>query len=246
MTNPMLKVELHAHTSDDPVDRIPHDGRALVDAAAAHGYHAIAVTLHDAQFEVEALAAYAREHGIVVITGIERTICGKHVLLLNFPKCAEQVSHFDDLARLKQQAPNGLVVAPHPLFPFSTCLGRRLLDRHADLIDAVEVNAFYTRWVDFNRPAVRWARAHGKPMVGNGDIHRLSILGRTYSLVDAEPDADAIVKAIREGRVEVCTAPLTSVEAAAYMTRLTISGLRAKLSAPVRAAVRQPIGSSSK
>jgi predicted metal-dependent phosphoesterase TrpH len=241
----MLKVELHAHTSDDPVDRIPHDGKALVDAAAARGYHAIAVTLHDAQLDVEPLSAYARERGLVVIPGIERTVRGKHVLLLNFPKCAEQVAHFDDIARLKKAAPNGLVVAPHPLFPAATCVGRRLLDQYADVFDAVEVNAFFTRWCDFNRPAVRWARAHGKPTVGNGDIHRLSMLGRTYSLVDAEPDADAIVCAIREGRVEVCSAPLTSVEAATYITRLTLSELRGKPPAPARAAVRQRAGSSS-
>ena len=30
----MLKVELHAHTSDDPVDRIPHTARDLIDRAA--------------------------------------------------------------------------------------------------------------------------------------------------------------------------------------------------------------------
>jgi hypothetical protein len=241
----MLKVELHAHTSDDPVDRIPHDGKALVDAAAARGYHAIAITLHDAQFDIERLAPYAHERGIVVIAGIERTVRGKHVLLLNFPKRAAQVADFDDIVRLKAIAPNGLVVAPHPLFPATSCIGRGLLEEYAGVFDAVEVNAFFTRWCDFNRPAVRWARAHGKPTVGNGDIHRLSMLGRTYSLVDAEPDTDAIVAAIREGRVEVRSAPLSSVEAATYMTRLTVSALRGKPPRPAPASVRQPAGSSS-
>jgi hypothetical protein len=49
----------------------------------------------------------------------------------------------------------------------------------------------------------RWAVRHGKPLVGNGDVHRLHQLDTTYSLVDAVPDADAICAAIVDGRVQV-------------------------------------------
>src|ERR1051325_656837 len=45
----MLKVELHTHTSDDPVDRIPHTVTQLIDRAAFLGYHALAITLHERQ-----------------------------------------------------------------------------------------------------------------------------------------------------------------------------------------------------
>ena len=43
----MLKVDLHIHTSDDPVDRIPHTTTDLIDRAAQLGYDAVAITLHD-------------------------------------------------------------------------------------------------------------------------------------------------------------------------------------------------------
>ena len=49
----------------------------------------------------------------------------------------------------------------------------------------------HTRALDFNRRAVAWARANGKPLVGNTDLHLLGQMGSTYSMVDAEPDADA-------------------------------------------------------
>ena len=97
----MLKVELHTHTADDPVDRIPHTSLELIDRAAALGYGAIAITLHDRQLDVRELLPYAAERGVVLIPGVERTIQGRHVLLLNFNEDAEQVSTFDDLARLK-------------------------------------------------------------------------------------------------------------------------------------------------
>ena len=47
----MLKVELHAHTDQDPVDRIPHSTEQLIERAAALGYGALAVTLHDRYFD---------------------------------------------------------------------------------------------------------------------------------------------------------------------------------------------------
>jgi predicted metal-dependent phosphoesterase TrpH len=214
----MLKVELHSHTADDPHDRIPYSTHQLIDRAAELGYQALAVTLHDRQLDVREFEDYARERHIVLIPGIERTIEGKHVLLLNFSQGAEAVQSFDDLARLRRREP-GLVVAPHPFFPHPSCL-RGVLERNAALFDAVEWNAMFTGSVNFNRAAERWARRHGKPMVGNGDVHRLRQLGSTFSLVDAEPGADAICRAIKAGRVRLQTRPLSLVEAGGIFAEL--------------------------
>ncbi len=208
----MLKVELHSHTADDPRDDIAHSARQLIDRLSELDYDAIAITLHNKQLDVSPLVTYARQRGLVLIPGIERDIGGKHVLLLNFSIRAETVDSFGDVADLKRGEPAGLVVAPHPFFPTGSCLGSTL-DRHPDLFDAVEVNAMYARSVNFNRAGERWARAHGKPLVGNGDVHLLEQLGTTYSLVDAEPSADAICEAIRQGRVQVSSTPLSLVRA---------------------------------
>lgn len=217
----VLKVELHAHTADDPVDAIPHTTTQLIERAAELGYHALALTLHDRQLDVSRFASFAAERGVTLIPGIERTIQGKHVLLLNFRRGAEDVKTFEDLARLKQREP-GLVVAPHPYFPGSTCL-RGLLDRHRALFDAVEYNGMFTSTLNFNIPAVRWAHINGRPMVGCGDVHRLRQLGTTYSLVDAEPDADEICAAIRAGKVQVEAAPRSWASAIGIMADLTLS-----------------------
>jgi len=209
----VLKIDLHLHTSDDPLDCIEHDGTALVDRAADLGFGALAITLHDAQLENARLSAYARERGVVLIPGVERTIGGRHVLLLNFPASAvEHVRSLDDVARLRASA-NGLVIAPHPFFPDPSCLGDAL-DARADLFDAVEWSYFWRRGLNFNARAARWARAHGKPLVGNSDLHDLRQLGRTYSLVDSPPDAAAICDAIRAGRVQLCTEPAPMMELA--------------------------------
>ena len=220
----MLKVELHTHTDDDPVDSIPYTTRQLIDRASVLGYDALAITLHERQLDLSGWRAYADERNLVLISGVERTIEGRHVLLLNFSGRAEDVSTFEDLARLKARE-RGLVVAPHPFFPATNCLWG-LLDRHADLFDAVERNAMYIRGLDFNRRAERWAERHGKPVVGNCDVHRLEQLGSTYSLVDAERDPDAICEAIAAGRVRVESRPLAWSAAARLMTSLFLNGAR--------------------
>jgi predicted metal-dependent phosphoesterase TrpH len=219
----VLKVDLHTHTADDPHDRIPYCSEQLIDRAAALGFDALAITLHDKQLDVVPLRSYARERGVVLIPGIERTIAGKHVLLLNFGNGVEDVRTFDDLAALKRRH-HGLVIAPHPYFPSSTCLWG-LLDDYGDVFDAVEVNGMFTSTLDFNQPAIRWAKARGTPIVGNGDVHRLVQLGTTFSLVDAERDPDAICGAIAAGRVEVCATPHSWSTVARVMGGLLLRGL---------------------
>jgi predicted metal-dependent phosphoesterase TrpH len=233
----VLKVDLHLHTSDDPVDRIAYSSYDLIDRAATHGFGALAITLHDRQRHHARLAAYARERGIVLLPGIERTVRGRHVLLINFPADAVRaVQTLDDVARLRQSA-NGLVIAPHPFFPGSTCL-RSALDAHADAFDAIEWSYFWTPLANFNARGAAWAARHGKPVVGNSDLHDIRGFGRTYSLVDAPPDPDAICESIRGGRVQLCTSPAPVFLMADIFLRMQMNGLvRKPADAPDRARV---------
>ena len=192
------------------MDEVVHSAKTLIERAASLEFDALAITLHDRQLVDPWLSAYARARGIVLLPGIERTIEGKHVLLINFPQAAEQVRTFDDLARLKARS-KGLVIAPHPFFPDRSCL-RSLLERNAQLFDAVEWSYFWTRTLNFNARAARWAKDHGKPIVGNSDLHDLRQLGRTYSRVAAERSVDAICEAIRAGQVTVETSPAPEIE----------------------------------
>ncbi|HEY7287461.1 MAG TPA: PHP domain-containing protein [Vicinamibacterales bacterium] len=221
----MVKVDFHIHTADDPFDLIPYTTRQAIDRGAEQGFSALALTLHDRQLDIRPLESYARERGIVLIPGVERTIRGRHVLLINFPAAAESIGSFDELAALKRQNPQGLVIAPHPFFPHLNCL-RGLVNEYADLFDAVEINGFWARALNFNRGAVEWAQKHGKPVVGNSDAHRIHLIGMTFSLVDADPHPDAICAAVREGRLETRSTPLSTLRAAQYLLVL-LRGARA-------------------
>lgn len=232
MSGAVLKVDLHLHSCEDPIDNITYDARTLIDRAALLGFDAIAITLHDGVLRDRTVAAYARERGIVLLPGIERSIQGRHVLLINFPEHAQDVRTFEDIARLKART-GGLVIAPHPFFPDRTCL-RSALDAHAGLFDAVEWSYFWTRGLNFNARAAGWARRRGKSIVGNSDLHDLRQLGRTYSLVDSERDPDAICAAIREGRVTVETEPVPVVELAQVLTGMLLRGRKRQLESRIR------------
>jgi predicted metal-dependent phosphoesterase TrpH len=225
----VIKVELHSHSADDPADYIPHSTYELIDRAAQLGYAALAITLHNRQLDVRQYADYARHRGVTLIPGIERTIDGKHVLLLNFSRASESVETFDDVARLRARE-RGLVIAPHAYYPSPTCLGA-LVESHAELFDAIEYNAMFTASINFNDRAVQWAKNHGKPLVGNGDVHRLRQLGTTYSLIDAAPDPDAICEAIRLNRVRVEATPISLAKAVGLIAEMLAANLRTSAAA---------------
>lgn len=218
----MLKVDLHLHTKDDPADVISHGAHQLIDSAAELGYDALAITLHDRDLTDPHMFDYARDRRITLLPGVERTIEGRHVLLINFPQPTDHIRTFDDLRRVRIES-NGLVVAPHPFFPDSRCL-RSTLDTHADLFDALEWSYFWTGGLNFNARAARWATEHGKPLVANSDLHDLRQLGRTYSVVFAERDPDAICSAIRDGRVSVYTSPVPKLELAKVLAGMLRRG----------------------
>jgi hypothetical protein len=94
--------------------------------------------------------------------------------------------------------------------------------------------------VNFNILGERWARRHGKPIVGNGDVHRLEQLGTTFSLVDAAPDADAICVAIAAGRLEVVARPHSPLTAGRLMADLLADKLLPRRAADLAASFFAP------
>ncbi len=225
----VLKVDLHLHTSEDPADVISHDACQLIDRAVELGFNALAITLHDRVLADARVSGYARDRGIVLVPGVERTIEGRHVLLLNFPIGTEHVRTFRDLAALRSRA-NGIVIAAHPFFPNGNSLRSRLVD-YPDLFDAVEWSYFWTRGLNFNTKAARWAGERGKPLVASSDLHDIRQLGRTCSFVFAEPDPDAICAAIRDGRVSIQTSPVPKLELVRVVSGMIRRGNKPQLSA---------------
>jgi predicted metal-dependent phosphoesterase TrpH len=220
-----LKADLHLHTREG--ERfVEHDARGLIDRAAGLGFDVLSITDHDRLTFDADLAAYARARGVLLIPGVEATIEGAHVLVYNLDVAPARLRTFADLRRLR--GGDWLVTAPHPYFPASFALQGRLV-QEIDLFDAVELSHFYTRWIDFNRPAVRLAMETGLPLIGTSDSHLVRQLGTTYSVIDAEPTVASVLKAIRKGQIRVVSRPLTVREFATIAARMLAGDYRERV-----------------
>lgn len=211
-----IKLDFHLHTKEDPHDYIAYDSFRLVDMMAERGYGAMAITNHNKITYSEKLRDYAKERGIVLFRGVERTINGRHVLLINFKGELSDYRSLLDVSRAKR--PDNLVIAAHPYFPMPTASGS-LVDNHPATFDALEYCHYYMRSMNFNKKAVTRSYNLGIPLVGNSDAHTVRQIGRTCSVVESEHEPEAIIQAIKDGNIEVMTKPFKA------STLITISSL---------------------
>jgi predicted metal-dependent phosphoesterase TrpH len=203
----MLKIDFHTHTAEDRRDFVKYTARDLIDRAAAAGFDALAVTCHDAFLDSPALVRYAAAKGLLLLPGVEITASHAHIVVIN-PRFAPCRKGYDlrEVPALRRE--ESLFIAAHPYFPFFPSLRSRLVAM-LPWIDAIEFTSYHNALIDFNREAVRTARRFGKPLVGNSDCHNLVQFGRTYTLVDAEKSLPSIVRAVRAGRCELRTTPIS-------------------------------------
>lgn len=202
-----IKANLHFHTSDDPEDVIDYSFYEGIDRAAALGFDVIALTCHNRFIANADYESYARERNILIIRGIERSIEGKHVLILNGDDVSGKIETFSELARYKENNPAIFIIAPHPYFLAPYSLGKKL-DEHASVFDAIEHSWFYSKSIDLNRKAEHLAKAKNLPLVAASDTHNLKFLDRSYVIIDAtEKTPAALFEAIREKKFKNVTAP---------------------------------------
>jgi predicted metal-dependent phosphoesterase TrpH len=232
----MLRGDFHHHIDTDPVDGdfVCYSAGELIDHAARIGLNVLAITCHESlPYDGDAVR-YAAERGIVLLRGMEATVVGTHVLLLNFSEFPAGKCTAADIAACK--TPEALVIAPHPFYPVGIA-GGDLLRAQPALFDAIEFSGLYTALTpQFNRRAAAYARTAGLPVVANSDTHFLWQLGRTYTLIDAPPEPSAILEAIRHGRVQLVTQPLSWVDMVRFLVKT--HSMRSTLDDAVRYLIR--------
>lgn len=209
----MLKCDFHLHSSDDPRDVLDHSTFELIDHAARLGYGALALTFHGRLFCPDNVREYAQARGILLIPGIEFFVDGVEALILGCTIAdLSRVRTFRDLAGLrKARGGEVLVIIPHPFYGLGHCAGDRM-EKNVEAFDAIEFCHFYTTWLNPNQRAEQVSRRLGKPMIACSDTHRLQWMGNHYCLLDAEPTKESVFAAIRAGRIQNISRPLTTID----------------------------------
>lgn len=212
-----IKADLHIHNSFDYMEKhfgipvLPHP-REYIDRAVELGFRVLSFTNHGILFDDSDTFDYARKNNILLVPGEEAFIDKKHVLLYNFPR--RHISTFSELRNFLAQ--DRIVMAPHPFFPGRYCLKKDLLE-NIDCFDALEHCHFHAPFFNFNIKAEKLSRLYNLPLVGSSDAHTMKQFGKTYSILKVrEVTIKGVFEAIRSGRVEVHSTPLSLLELAKY------------------------------
>jgi len=197
----MICIDLHLHT------RFSFDAsispRFLADALNAHPViKGVAVTDHntlEGYFHVRRFAsAYA---DVVIIPGVEVTTMLGDVIVLGVEEKPAYWSTLESVVDFARER-NGVIVVPHPY------RGGGIRDAAKKIPNgfaAVEVlNPDST--AEENKMAEMLAKTRNMPGVAGSDAHHVEQMWKAYTQIDADPNVESVLKAIKNGSVKAVLA----------------------------------------
>ncbi|MCD6241278.1 PHP domain-containing protein [Candidatus Bathyarchaeota archaeon] len=192
----MIRIDLHVHTLYSGDSNI--SPKMLIEQLNINPtVKAVAITDHDTIEGYKHVKKLAEAYeGLLVIPGVEVSTFEGHINVLGveeMPKYPLSAEELIDFARERQ----AVVVIPHP---YRVCgLGDNAKKLDADAIETLNYRASKAE----NKLAERLARELNLPGVAGTDAHRPNQLFKVYTEVDADPDVNSILKAIRNGAVRI-------------------------------------------
>ena len=195
-----IKADLHVHSTYSADSIITP--KELVFYAQKRGLTAVAVTDHN---QFEGARKIAAETDFLIIPGTEVSSLGGHIVGLNVQELIPRGLTADETVD-KIHAAGGVAIACHPFAWFKGSVGKHVSKK----FDAVETrNASSFPFRSASKKADLLANRFGLPRVGGTDAHVGQAIGSAYTMIEAEPNVEAILKAIVDGRCQPFGSPLT-------------------------------------
>jgi predicted metal-dependent phosphoesterase TrpH len=188
-----VKADLHVHTiySSDSVIT----PKELVFYAKKRGLTAVAVTDHD---QVEGALKMAKQTDFLIIPGTEVSSLNGHIVGLNVRESIPKGLSADETVDRIHEA-GGIAVACHPFALLKGSIGEHVSDKF-DAVETINASAFpFSR---ATRQANQLAERLKLPKVAGTDAHYGPVIGQAYTLIDAEANVEAVIKAIADGQCE--------------------------------------------
>jgi len=191
----MIRVDLHLHTKFSGDASI--NPRQVVDALYAHPtIKGVAITDHDTlegYFQVRKLATVYQD--LLIIPGVEVSTRQGDIILLGVEEKPAYMSTLERVIDFAQERA-ALILIPHPYRVHGIGDAAERTPAHA-----VEImNPWATPRE--NKLAEKLAKARNLPGVAGSDAHKPDQMWTAYTEVDAEPDVDGVLHAVKNGRVK--------------------------------------------
>ena len=194
-----IKADLHVHTTYSKDSLItPKD---LIYYAKKRGLNAIAVTDHN---ELEGAYKIAKETDFLIIPGMEVSSSDGHIVALNVKKLIPKgFSAAETVLRIHNAG--GIAIACHPFVYFKGCLREKV----SSTFDAIEViNARAFPFKNSVKKAEEAAERFKLSRVAGTDAHYGPQIGYGYTVIDADPNVESIIAAIKTGRCQALGKPV--------------------------------------
>ena len=185
-----VKADLHVHTTYSSDSVITP--KQLVFYAKKRGLTAVAVTDHN---HVEGAQKIAKQTDFLIIPGTEVSSMHGHIVGLNVNTLIPRGLSADETVDRIHKA-GGIAIACHPFTLLKSSIGKHVSGKF-DAVETINASAF-----PFNRAtskANQLAERLKLPKVAGTDAHYGPVIGQAYTLIDSEPNVEAIVKAIKNG-----------------------------------------------
>jgi len=183
-----LKIDLHVHTcySPDAVTTL----NEVIQYSKKRGLDGVAITDHDTL----AGALKLKKNRFIVISGIEITTLNGHLLALNVATpIPPKLDMNETIQRIHEVG--GIAVAPHPTAFYKSAPSLRTAS-----YDAIEViNSAAIPFKLFAYLNQKIATRLSLPQTAGSDSHYGPEIGAAYTVIEADPDVDEIVSAIKKG-----------------------------------------------
>jgi len=183
-------MDLHVHTcySDDATTTL----REVVVYAKKQGLDGVAITDHDT---VEGALKLTQKSKLLIIPGVEITTQRGHILALNVTTpIPPRLSPLETIQRIHEVG--GIAVAAHPTAVYKKGLRRQIVSSF-DAVEVINSTAFpfFLSTYLGRKLAVRL----NLPQTAGSDAHHASGIGFAYTLIEADPDVDEVIRAIKRG-----------------------------------------------
>ncbi len=190
MNNLKLKIDLHVHTcySCDATTTL----RDVVVYSKKRGLNGIAITDHNT---LDGALKLAQKKELIVIPGVEIDTLQGHIIALNTTTpIPPKLSPHETIQRIHEAG--GIAVAPHLTAITKAGLRRQPISN----FDAIEViNSMAFPFFFSSHLSRKLAIRYSLPQTAGSDSHLPQAIGRAYTIIDADPEVNDVIRAIKMG-----------------------------------------------
>jgi predicted metal-dependent phosphoesterase TrpH len=200
-----LKIDLHVHTcySEDASTTL----KEVVYYAKKKGLDGVAITDHGT---VKGALKLAKKSQLLIIPGLEVETRHGHILALNIATPVPPNLGMTETVQ-KIHEIGGTAIIAHPYAAFKVGLRKKaILNSKLDAVEAINSASF--PFFIATHLGKKLAQRMKLPQTGGSDAHHGHEIGKAYTLVEADSNADGVVEAIRKREVTPQGAPISWAE----------------------------------